>query len=88
MQWAVVRPDTLRDGEVTEYAVHESLVNSLSHPGETDRANVAHFMCELATDAEAWAAWRGKLPVIVNASPARSIPANDEPGLAVRGLAP
>jgi hypothetical protein len=33
-------------------------------------ANVAHFMCELATDPEAWAAWQGKLPVIVNASPA------------------
>jgi uncharacterized protein YbjT (DUF2867 family) len=69
MQWVVVRPDTLKDGAVTEYAVHEGLVNSLSRPGETNRANVAHFMCELATDAEAWAAWQGKLPVIVNASP-------------------
>ena len=45
-------------------------MNSLSRPGETNRANVAHFMCELATDAEVWAAWRGKLPVIVNAEPA------------------
>jgi len=25
---------------------------------------------ELATDREVWAEWRGKLPVIVNASPA------------------
>jgi hypothetical protein len=33
-------------------------------------ANVAHFMCELTTDPEVWAAWRGRLPVIVNASPA------------------
>ena len=69
VQWVVVRPDTLKDGDVTEYAVHEGLVNSLSRAGETNRANVAHFMCELATDVEAWAAWRGKLPVIVNASP-------------------
>jgi hypothetical protein len=68
-QWVVVRPDSLKDGEVTEYAVREGLVNSLSRSGETNMANVAHFMCELATDAEAWAAWRGKLPVIVNASP-------------------
>ena len=30
-------------------------------------ADVAHFMCELVTDDEAWAAWQGKLPVIVNA---------------------
>ncbi len=68
-EWVVVRPDTLKDGDVTEYALHEGLVNGLSSPGETNRANVAHFMCELATDVEAWAAWQGKLPVIVNASP-------------------
>jgi hypothetical protein len=65
----VIRPDTLKDGDVTGYALHEGLVNSLSRPGETTRANIAHFMCDLATDAEAWAAWQGKLPVIVNASP-------------------
>jgi uncharacterized protein YbjT (DUF2867 family) len=69
-QWAVVRPDTLKEGEVTEYALHEGVVDSLFRPGETNRANVAHFMCELATNAEVWAAWRGQLPVIVNASPA------------------
>jgi nucleoside-diphosphate-sugar epimerase len=66
-QWVAVRPDTLKDGDITEYTLHEGLVNSLSRPGETNRANVAHFMCGLATDAEAWAAWRDKLPVIVNA---------------------
>jgi hypothetical protein len=65
-QWVAVRPDTLKDGDVTEYALHEGLVNGLFRPGETNRANVAHFMCDLATDAEAWAAWRGKLPVVVN----------------------
>jgi hypothetical protein len=69
-QWVVVRPDTLRDGDVTEYALHEGLVDSLFRPGETTMANVAHFMCELATDPGAWATWRGKLPVIVNAAPA------------------
>ena len=69
-QWTVVRPDTLKEGDVTEYALHEGLVDSLLRPGETNRANVAHFMCELATDPEVWAAWQGRLPVIVNASPA------------------
>jgi uncharacterized protein YbjT (DUF2867 family) len=68
-QWVTVRPDTLREGGVTEYALHEGLVDSLFRPGETNMANVAHFMCELATDPELWAAWRGKLPVIVNAPP-------------------
>jgi nucleoside-diphosphate-sugar epimerase len=69
VQWVVVRPDTLKGGDVTEYALHEGTVDSLFRPGETNRANVAHFMCALATDAEAWAVWQGKLPVIVNASP-------------------
>jgi hypothetical protein len=70
VQWVAVRPDSLKEGDVTEYALHEGLVDSLFRPGDTNMANVAHFMCELATDVEAWAAWRGKLPVIVNASPA------------------
>jgi nucleoside-diphosphate-sugar epimerase len=70
VQWVAVRPDSLKEGDVTEYALHEGLVDSLFRPGETNKANVAHFMCELATDAETWAAWRGKLPVIVNTSPA------------------
>jgi nucleoside-diphosphate-sugar epimerase len=69
LQWVVVRPDSLVDGDVTDYALHEGLVDSLLRPGKTNRANVAHFMCQLATDAEAWATWQGKLPVIVNASP-------------------
>jgi uncharacterized protein YbjT (DUF2867 family) len=69
-QWVVVRPDTLKDGDVTEYDLHEGLVDSLFRPGQTNMANVAHFMCELATDPGVWAAWRGRLPVIVNASTA------------------
>ena len=66
-QWVAVRPDTLQEGDVTEYLLHEGLVDSMLRPGETNRANVAHFMCELATEPEVWAAWQGKLPVIVNA---------------------
>jgi uncharacterized protein YbjT (DUF2867 family) len=68
VQWVAVRPDSLKEGGVTEYALHEGLVDSLFHPGQTAMANVAHFMCELATDPRAWAAWQGKLPVIVNAA--------------------
>jgi uncharacterized protein YbjT (DUF2867 family) len=69
VQWVVVRPDSLKEGDVTKYALHEGLVDSLFRPGETTMANVAHFMCELATDPEVWAAWRGRLPVIVDVSP-------------------
>lgn len=68
VQWAAVRPDTLREGDVTEYTLHEGLVNSLFSPGSTNMANVAHFMCELVTDAEAWAEWQGKFPVVINAA--------------------
>lgn len=70
VQWVVVRPDSLKDGGVTDYALNEGLVDSLFRPGQTNMANVAHFRCELATKPDVWAAWRGKLPVIVNASPA------------------
>lgn len=66
VQWVAVRPDTLVDGDVSEYAVHESLVSSLFAPGKSSMANVAHFMCELATDPKTWETWRGKLPVITN----------------------
>jgi uncharacterized protein YbjT (DUF2867 family) len=68
VEWVVVRPDTLREGPVTEYRLHDSLVSSLAHPDSTNRANVAHFMCELATNPEVCETWAGKLPVIVNAA--------------------
>lgn len=67
VQWTAVRPDTLRDGELSDYVLHEGLVSSLFRPDSTNMANVARFMCELATDARTWASWRGKLPVVVNA---------------------
>ena len=65
MQWVAVRPDTLLEGDVSEYALHEGLVSSLFKPDSTNMANVAHFMCELVTD-RALGDWQGKLPVVVN----------------------
>jgi hypothetical protein len=52
---------------VTEYSLHDGLVSSLFAPDSTNMANVAHFMCELATDSKTWDDWKGKLPVIINA---------------------
>jgi nucleoside-diphosphate-sugar epimerase len=66
VQWTAVRPDSLGEGDVSPYDVHEGLVDSLFRPGETRMANVAHFMCELVTDDGVWETWRGKLPVIVD----------------------
>jgi nucleoside-diphosphate-sugar epimerase len=68
VQWVAVRPDTLREGDVSEYSLHDGLVSSLFAPDSTNMANVAHFMCELATNSKAWDDWRGKLPVIINAA--------------------
>ncbi len=72
VQWAAVRPDALLEGEVTEYALHEGLVDSLFAPGKTNMANVAHFMCELVTNPETWAEWKGKLPVVTNAGASKA----------------
>lgn len=68
LQWVVVRPDTLTDGDVSDYAVHEGLVASLRKPDHTRMANVAHFMCQLVVDEETWQHWRGRMPVIVDTS--------------------
>jgi hypothetical protein len=68
VQWVAVRPDTLLEGEVSGYVVHDYLVNGLFAPGSSTMANVAHFMCELNMDPATWEKWRGKLPVIVNVS--------------------
>jgi len=68
VQWAVIRPDSLLEGDVSEYSLHEGLVSSLFAPGSTNMANVAHFICELVTNPKTWADWQSKLPVIINAA--------------------
>jgi hypothetical protein len=68
VQWAVVRPDSLLEGDVSEYRLHEGLVSSIFAPDQTNMANVAHFMCELVTSPKTWEAWKGKHPVVVNAA--------------------
>lgn len=66
VHWVAVRPDSLVDGEVSAYDLHEHIVSPLAKPATTRRANVADFMCELATGQDAWARWAGRLPVIVD----------------------
>ncbi len=74
LHWVVVRPDTLEEGDVGEYVVHEAIVSSLFRPDHTRMANVAHFMCELVTDDTTWERWRGRMPVVVDAEPAEEKP--------------
>lgn len=69
LQWVTVRPDSLVEGELSGYSLHEGLVSSLARPNQSSMANVAHFMCDLVTERRVWDEWKGRLPVIVNASP-------------------
>jgi hypothetical protein len=71
VQWVAVRPDTLLEGDLSEYTLHEGLVSSLFAPDSTTMANVAHFMCELVTSTKTWDEWKGRLPVIINAGSKR-----------------
>jgi len=72
VEWAVVRADSLLEGDVSGYTLHEGLVSSLFAPDRTNMANVAHFMCELVTNPKTWDRWKGKLPVIINATASKS----------------
>ena len=67
MEWVIVRPDSLIEGERSDYSLHPTLVSSLFTADDAAIANVAHFMCELVCVAEVWRKWKGGLPVIVNA---------------------
>jgi hypothetical protein len=68
-RWVTVRCDTLIEGEVSDYVLHEGIVASLAKPDNTNMANVAHFMCELVEEPALFGKWAGKMPVIANAVP-------------------
>lgn len=68
MEWVVLRPDTLVEGDLSAYGLHESLVSTVFRPDKTAMSNVAHFMCEMACDSRVWQAWKGRFPVIVDAA--------------------
>lgn len=66
LEWVVIRPDSLLEGEACAYTLHEGLVDSLFSPGQTTMQNIGRFAAELVTDDACWARWRGRMPVIVN----------------------
>lgn len=69
VEWVAVRPDTLLDGDVSDYSLHEGVVGRLFAPNSTTMANVAHFVCELATDPKVREEWACRLPVIIDERP-------------------
>ena len=62
VRWAVVRCDTLCEGDTCEYEVHDCIVDGLSRPGKTNMANAADFMCELVTSPATWGIVAGEAP--------------------------
>ena len=68
IEWAVVRPDSLLDGEsVTAYELHPSPIRSaIFDSGQTSRINVGHFMADLITNDDIWQKWKGQMPTIYN----------------------
>ncbi len=78
IEWAAVRPDSLRDdSEVTAYEVHSSPIRSaIFDSGVTSRINVGHFMAELISNDDTWNEWKGKMPVIYNKELEAALPEN------------
>lgn len=68
VEWVTVRPDTLLDGEMSEYALQKDLVTNLFSPESTTMANIGHFMCELVANPKEWEVWKCQLPVIFNSA--------------------
>lgn len=71
IEWVVVRPDSLIEGDPFGYSVHESIVDGLFKPGRTSMQSLAHFFCELLSEDAMWRDWRGGFPVVVSSREAR-----------------
>lgn len=66
IEWVVVRPTDLIDGEVSSYDTFDKPTRGLFGDGNATRANVAHFMIELVANDETWEKWRSKMPFLLN----------------------
>ena len=83
VEWVVVRPDSLTEGDVGPYSLHGHRISSIFAADHTAIANVAHFMSELATSSSAWSTWRGQMPVIVDADADADAKADADAGAGV-----
>lgn len=68
LEWCIVRPTDLIDGEVSKYNLFDKPQGSLFGGGEATRSNVANCMVELILKDELWEEWRFKMPVLKNAT--------------------
>ncbi len=70
VEWVAVRPDGLVNAEeVTPYRAFPSPIRSaIFDAGKISRISVAHFMNTLLTHGETWGKWKGKMPVLYDAT--------------------
>ena len=66
IEWCAVRPDSLKNDDVSLYDIEESPVSSIFSGRPTTRSNVAHFMVELTENTKLWNTWKFRMPVIMN----------------------
>mmetsp|Transcript_16023 Transcript_16023/g.23574 ORF Transcript_16023/g.23574 Transcript_16023/m.23574 type:complete len:248 (+) Transcript_16023:194-937(+) len=67
LEWCVVRPNDLIEGEVSEYTFFSKPKKSLFGAGQTTRANVAAAMVQLCLNEDnLWETWKYQMPVLEN----------------------
>jgi nucleoside-diphosphate-sugar epimerase len=62
IEWVVVRPDDLIDGEVSKYTIFDKPQKGLFGANVSTRANVADMMCNLVLKDDLWGEWKFKMP--------------------------
>ena len=66
IEWCSVRPDTLINGEISEYVITESPTTKITNGTDTTRANVGNFIVRLIENNDLWNEWKFKMPCIKN----------------------
>jgi hypothetical protein len=64
IEWTVVRPTDLIDGDVGQYSLYSKPQGSLFGSGAATRANVAKSMVDLLTDEKVWEQYKYSMPVL------------------------
>jgi hypothetical protein len=67
IEWVVVRPTDLINGEVNEYELFDKPQKSLfdgASGGLATRASVAKSMVDLILTNDLWEEWKGRMPVV------------------------
>ena len=67
VEFCVVRPSDLVDGEETAYTAHENLHNGIFNASRpSTRATVGRFMASLVTKPDVWQQWKNQFPHLLD----------------------